>query len=73
MTIIKSRILQLFFVTMAILMLGMVIVSYLYVESEKFKTMIGCFVVSLILLIASTSVVKYDNHCIIMKLFLFEK
>ncbi len=73
MTIIKSRILQLFFVTMAIFMLGMVIVSYLYVESEKFKIMIGCFVLSLILLVASTSIIKYDNRCIIMKLFLFEK
>ena len=73
MTIIKSRILQFFCLTMSILMFGMIIVSYLCEEGEKYKSIISAIVVSLVLLLASTLIIKYDKQCIMIKLFLFKK
>lgn len=73
MTIIKSHILQFFCLTMSIFMFGMIIFSYVYEESEKYKSIISAIVVSLVLLLASTLTIKYNKQCIIIKLFLFEK
>lgn len=73
MTIIRSRVLQILLILMSITMFLFSVISFFYIEDDKYLCIADGVFLGILFLVISTGHIKYDDEIILYKLWVVKK